>query len=274
MPPLGPQAVTTAGLCLLLSPFCLPVPVMTEPETPSYLSPHLPSLPSSASESGGEGTQAAIAQPTFSLPGRQCPPSVQTACSHSHSLLLLSTPAGLTRTFHSSKPHPGESLGPFLFCSGPFLEEDWTLSQLLAFWEHPTKSPALLKLTSLAAAFVRILQPHCLPAPSPTCVLPPPPRKKCLGGAVGVRDFLPGIPLPCLPPASPGSNIGFPGNLSKPLLWMAVGTPSWSRAGLLESSPLFFSWGHIGTYWGLHSYSGKCFQSNQHCRGEARRQRG
>lgn len=156
---------------------------------------------------------------------------------------------------------------------------DWTLSQLLVSWGHPTKLPALLKLTSLAAAFVRIFQPHRLPAPSPACVRPPPPPEEMLGRGRGSEKF-PFRDSFALPASSlsPESNIGFPGNLSKPLLWMAVGTPL-CRAGLvgsclLESSPLFFSWGHTGTYWGLHSYSGKCFLSNQHCQGEARRQHG
>ena len=142
-PPPGPPAVTTIGLSPLLSPFCLPVPVMAEPETPS-LSAHLtfPSLQNSASESGtgrGEG----VGRRPHTCPHSLLQDSVSSECG--------GHPAPLSSHFHRPDQYilrvPSPSQGRicipplffFFFCSGPSLEEDSTLSQLQASWGHPLK---------------------------------------------------------------------------------------------------------------------------------------
>lgn len=79
---------------------------------------------------------------------------------------------------------------------------------------------------------------------------------------------------------SPESSIGFPGNLSKPLLCTAAGTSPRNRAGLvgsclLEPPPLLSPPGcTLGTSWGPHPHSGNFLLSNQHRQGGERRRGG
>ena len=91
---------------------------------------------------------------------------------------------------------------------------------------------------------------------------------------MGAQGFLSGIPLPCLLPASPEVNTGFPGNLSGPLLW-AAGAQRPRQGACLE--PALLSLNPVGCTLapkGACVHPGGFLLSSQPCQGEEKVARG